>query len=136
MVWRKLVLRPLLAGLNKFSSAKDELILVRRDPRLDAVLAAKLLDRSSKLLRLSADNLRAAMSEDGAPNTFGFAPAKLLDDGRVANHSPVPFANHRPTKCCAVADIEVLPSQSGDPPGKRLIWARNPGSWAVQSASH
>ena len=39
-------LRAPIASLNEFSNAKDELILVRRDPCVDTVLAARLLDRS------------------------------------------------------------------------------------------
>ena len=58
-----------MAGLNKFASAKDQLIFVRCDPCLNTVLATKLLHRSIKLPRLSAHDLGATMGEDGVPNT-------------------------------------------------------------------
>jgi hypothetical protein len=77
-----------MAGLNKFASAKDQLIFVRCDPCLNTVLATKLRHRSIKLPRLSAHDLGATMGEDGAPNARCFAPAKLLDNWRVANQSP------------------------------------------------
>jgi len=108
-----------MAGLNKFASAKDQLIFVRCDPCLNTVLATKLLHRSIKLPRLSAHDLGATMGEDGASNACCFAPAKLLDNWRVANQSPALFANHRSPDRCTIADIQVHPSQSGGRVGKR-----------------
>ncbi len=108
-----------MAGLNKFASAKDQLIFVRCDPCLNTVLATKLLHRSVKLPHWSAHDLGATMGEDGVPNTRCFAPAKLLDNWRVANQSPALFANHRPPDRCPIADIEVHPLQSGGRVGKR-----------------
>ena len=79
---------------------------------VDAALAAEAPDERAEHPFVAADDLRAAMREDGEFHRLCTTPVELGADRDVADPHPLSSSDYRPDHRCAVSDININPEES------------------------
>lgn len=90
---------------------KAEFHAVISNASLDAALAAEAPDDGAEHPFVAADDLRAAMCEDGELHRLRTTPVELCADRDVTNPHSISSTDYRPGHRCGVADINIDPEE-------------------------